>query len=87
MKRELKLVRFRIKICTTRQISNSNFYNTSDFELKLLQRVRFESEYLFKKHDFEEKSFFKTHDFEEKITFKKHDFEEKTIFKKHNFEK
>ena len=41
----LQRVRFWIKIFTTRQILNWNFYNASDFE----------SEYLFKKHDSEKK--------------------------------
>ena len=51
---------------TTRQISNQNFYNESDNELKCLRRVRFWWKIIFEKRDFEEKIVFKKRDFEEK---------------------
>ena len=75
---------------------NRNFYNASDFEIKILQRVRFsikmssdvEEKYFFEKHDFEENHIFKKHDFEEKFIFKKYVFgEKKNIFEKQILEK
>ena len=75
------------------QISEKKFQNLTDFDLKILQRVRFSTKIFttrlilmkkrfFKKHDFEENNIFKKHDFDEKFIFKKHDFKEKNILTK-----
>ena len=78
------------------QISEKKFQNLTDFDFKILQRVRFwiknfTTRQIFNRKnynasDFDEKYFFKKHDFEEKFIFKKHDFEEKFIFKKQDCE-
>ena len=78
------------------QISEKKFQSLTDFELKILQRVRIWikkfttrqifNQKIYKASDFDKKYFFKKHGFQGKIVLEKHDFEEKFIFKKHVFE-
>ena len=79
------------------QISEKNFYNVSDSELKFLQRVRFWIKFfttrqilnkkIHEASEFEEKILLKSTILKKKSNFKKNDFEEKYVFKKHDFEK
>ena len=62
------------------QILEKRFQNLSDFELKILQRVRFRIK-KFTTRQILNKNFYNASDFEEEENFKKHDFEKKLYTK------
>ena len=63
------------------QISEKKFQKLTDFELKILQRVRFWIK-IFTTRQIFNQNIYNASDFDEKYFFKKHDFEEKNILKK-----